>query len=576
MPTITLNDFGKGVNKDLLPAELGPGVWSDATNFRFRNGFAEKVGGIASAFNTPSATPYWLTLFPTAANRFLVRAGTAKVFVDDGTTATEITRYADPMIGNNGSFRSAGVVRIRTDTAHGLTAGVLIDVRSIAYPSVNVDGAAVTTIIDSLNFEYADAGSFISNLEGIAFRRTTGVTTDFTGGVDDRWTGASLNGVLIMNNPVNGLFAWNGSASSRMTRLYTSSSDFTPIGYIADASRVFKNYIIQMGVTVSGTKFPYRVAWSNAAEPGSTPTSFTASSTNDAGDVDLAETPGYLVDSLPLGDVNIIYKQDARHAQQYIGGNDVFRFSRLPGTDGLLARGCVVDTPLGHVFLTTSKDVKIHMGGEARSLVVGRIQSFLASDIDSTYASRSFLTVNPTKSEVWVCYPATGQTTCSKAAIWNWESDTWSFRSLSGVTYGAAGLVPTSIATDARLIVSTSGPALGLVDSGSQDFGAAVTGTLERVGLHFDDRDQFKTLHRSRWNIDTAAASTATISHGSAKTADGTVTYATGVTYTVGTTDYVDARATKGLFCAIKLVTTANAPFSVRSADLDVTAGGKR
>ena len=108
-------------------------------------------------------------------------------------------------------------------------------------------------------------------------------------------------------------------------------------------------------------------------------------------------------------------------------------------------------------------------------------------------------------------------------------------------------------------------------------FGSNVlTSTLERTGLHFDDRDQFKTLHRSRWNIDGTAGNTATISHGSSKTADGTVTYATGATYTIGTTDYVDARATAGRFCAIKLVTTAAAPFSVRSADLDVTAGGKR
>jgi hypothetical protein len=105
--------------------------------------------------------------------------------------------------------------------------------------------------------------------------------------------------------------------------------------------------------------------------------------------------------------------------------------------------------------------------------------------------------------------------------------------------------------------------------------GSAITGTLERTGMDFGDRDTFTAIQRSRWNIDGTAANTASIYHGSSKTADGSVTYASPATYTIGTTDYANARATAGRFGAVKLTTTAY-PFSVRSCDLDVTGGGKR
>ena len=43
--TIAIEDCGKGLNADLLPAELELGVWSNVKNFRVRNGFMEKWEG---------------------------------------------------------------------------------------------------------------------------------------------------------------------------------------------------------------------------------------------------------------------------------------------------------------------------------------------------------------------------------------------------------------------------------------------------------------------------------------------------------------------------------------------------
>jgi hypothetical protein len=175
-------------------------MWSDSLNMRFRNGFAEKRKGIQSSYTTPTKTPYALAAFTTSTARFLVQACTDAVFVDDGSTRTDIT-------------------------------------------------GAVT----------------------------------LTGARDDRWTLCDFNGVLVLNNSVDDPVYWNGNPASSIATISGWSA-----GNSADALRSFKYYLVALGVTKSGTKYPYRVQWSNAAEQGSLPTTWTAAATNDAGEQDVA------------------------------------------------------------------------------------------------------------------------------------------------------------------------------------------------------------------------------------------------------------------------------------------------
>lgn len=577
MPTIPLNDIGKGVNKDLLPAELGAGVWSDAVNFRFRNGFAERFDGLAVANSSGYNNTYWIDSHADATVRYVFAGGSdGKTYMFSGVY-TDVTRYADTII--IASITRVGTTATLTTTAnHGRTTGDSVEVYG-ASPS-QYNGTFTITVTGATTFTYtmgSDPGASASPVGAYVYLGSNPNFTADSGAGLQRWTGGSLNGVYVVNHPVDGLYYWPGSGT-RLRRF--------PQSYVSDSARIFKNYVVQLARTVNGTKFQHNVAWSAAAEPGSIPASFDASSTNDAGDVDLAETPGAMVDCLPLGDANIIYKQDARYAMTYIGGNDVFRFQRLPGNDGLMFRDCVVNTPVGHVFLTQSGDVMVHQGGEARSIARGRIENWIRTNYDfAVYKARGYLALCPEKSEVWVCIPKSEDSGFPYTiAAWNWENDTWGTFVLEsgvlklGLRFTRAGLWTSGTFGNEYRLISSFGVALYTLDPLRQGkfVGNVLTSTLERTGLHFDDRDQFKTLHRSRWNIDGTAGKTATISHGSSKTADGTVTYATSATYTIGTTDYVDARATKGRFCAIKLVTTSDAAFSVRSADLDVTAGGKR
>lgn len=504
-----VKDCGGGVNKDALPSELAPGMWSDALNMEFSDGFTRQRRGIQSAYNTPTAVPYFITTYSTATARFLVQASTTSVFVDDGATRTDITGTAP------------------------------------------------------------------------------------TGGRDDRWTGGDFNGILVLNNGVDSPMYWNGDTATDLATI----SGWTP-GNKADSLRAFKSWLVAGAVTKSGVKYPYRVMWSNAAEPGAIPTSWTAQSTNDAGEQDIVGI-GPIIDFLPLGDVNIIYGQEGRYAMQWIGGNDVFRFSKLPGKDGLRARGCVVQTPKGHVFMSNG-DVMIHNGSDANSIAQGRVRDWIFSNIDSSVGSRAFLTLNPQRSEVWVVFPSSGQTDCNTVAAWNWNNDTWAIHSVSGVTYGTSGLVSSTLtgaawsgdsnswasdvsswdqdeynAGEAKLILATSTPQIGLANVGSTDFGSSFTWTLERKGIRPSDADQKLVLGASRWAFDGVSATTASIYHGAADTADGDPTYATVATHTQGTSNWVNRFAKSGRYLAVKATGTSGQQLALRSFELDIREGGK-
>lgn len=509
MKPVTVGDCGKGVNKDLLASELAPGVWSDASNVRFRNGFAEKRKGTQEAFTTPTATPYWIKTFSTATARFLVQAGTATVFVDDGSTRTDITG------------------------------------------------------------------------------------TPPTGGRDDRWTGGDFNGVFVCNNGVDAPMYWNGNIA---TNLATVTA--WPGGEKADTFRPFKDWLVAGAVTIGGTKYPYRVKWSNAAEPGALPTAWAAADTNDAGDKDLVGC-GHIVDFLQLGDVNIIYCQEGRFAMQWIGGNQVFSFTRLPGRDGLMARGCVAQTPKGHVFLSAG-DVMLHNGGEASSIADGRIRQWLNNTMDTTNSGRSFLAVNPQESEVWIVFPSTGQTDCNNVAAWNWNDDTWGLFTVSGVTYGTAGLVSSGISgswsadtetwdqdvttwdqdpfasNQARLILSTSTSKIGLANTGSLDFGSRISWYLEKSGISLGDTDTVKVISRSRPHINAVAGTQVTIKHAATMNPNDTPVFENSSTFTVGTSTFANQFASGGRYGAIRIEGADDQAVALRSYEIEFAGSGGR
>lgn len=414
----------------------------------------------------------------------------------------------------------------------------------------------------------------------------------FTGAIDDRWSGGSLNGVLVLNNGVDEPQFWGGNVANNLATLTGWDSNWR-----CAAMRPFKNYLVALDVTKTGARFPHMVKWSHAADPGAIPTSWDeADPAKDAGEIDLAETSDLLVDCLPMGDVNVIYKERSMYAMQFIGQPLIWRFSRLPGDVGMLARGCAVATPLGHVVLAAG-DLILHSGQGPRSLLTGRMRRWLMANIDSANYRRSFVVANAGKNEAWACFPAVGEEACTLALVWNWVDDTLAVRELKSATYGAAGqinytavnswdLAPGSwdeasalwnqdeySPADARLLLCGAEPEISLIDTGTSFSGDAIDAVMERTGIALDDPLTVKCLRSITPRVEAPTGTELTIEFGASMDAESAPIWNAPIPYTVGSTYKADGFAT-GRFLAVRISSAGGRVWRIKSMDFDVAAMG--
>lgn len=448
-------------------------------------------------------------------------------------------------------------------------------------------GSATTrfVIYSGIASTFADDGTTRTDITGSAF----------TGAVDDRFTGGALHGVFVINNGVDQPKYWDGNTANNLATLTAWDANWR-VKFL----RPFKNFLVYGYPTKSGTAYPHTIGWSAAADPGTLPTTYDpASTTTEAGDQPIGETPDVIVDGLARGEVFLVYKEQSIYRMEYIGGQQVFAVKRLPGNFGMLARGCAADTPKGHVVLANGDVILVDGLGEPRSLMTGRLRDeFFQTRLDSTHYARSFVVANPSKTEVWVCYPSLGMMVPDKAYVWNWTDDTWGERDLQNVTYASAGLIAAQVIetndaqvgandsasgandqndftpSDSRLILASTSPALYLADSGTDFAGNAITGLIERTGLVFGDTSRTKTWLSLTPRVEASAGTVLYVQLGGAMKIGEEPTWGDPIAFTVGTDEIAYGFAT-GKYLSYRIYSTGAQGWAIKSIDCDVKPMGR-
>lgn len=568
--------FGNGLNADALPSELGEGFVNACIDTRFRNGFAEVIGGKSSSIVSYSDEPAWLGQLYTRTATYIVgvgsTAGSAGVYTLGGAASvTDITRRIEGVTISNAT--AAGTtVTITTSSAHGRSTGNIVSAWGFIPSTYNVESASIT-VTSATTFTYVvPSAPAVSPATSMGMYSRAGAS-NFTS--SSPYTGGDLNGVLIINSVADGCYYWAGDTTIPVRKIVGS--------YNALVGIPFGNFVVQLAPVISGTRYSSRICWSDAAEPGSVPTTFTAATGNQAGDVDKPEI-GELVFAKPLGDDLIVYGTRGRIVMRYIGGNDVFQFTKLPGEEGLYSTTTVSDFPGGHVFVDLNRRILAHSGGVCEDISTGRVQSLIGAGGNPA----SWVVSHPRQNEMWIGYAtalnASAGSASTYALIWNWKEKTWGRATVDNEKFGLSATPTSSVATSRLLFVGASG-SLQEYDTNESNTTDPV-GQITRYGIDAGDSDTIKNLQRSRWNVDNVSSLSATfgVKHGSSMYADTSPTMNAEVAYTVGTSDYVASRATGGRFMAVQFTIrpTASAAdpdqysIRVRSADLDFTTGGKR
>ena len=440
-----------------------------------------------------------------------------------------------------------------------------------------------------------------------------------------RWTGTNLGGVIILNNSVEVPQFWQFPISHN--QLLADLPNW-PATDRCRVIRAYKNFLVACNIDRSGTAFPQKVKWSHSADVGAVPSSWDpADPTLDAGEFDMPQQGGAILDELVLRDINVIYRNEATWGQQFIGGNNIFRHWALFATSGILATDCVKEF-YGKHFVVTTDDVIVHDGQVPQSVIHNRARDFFFADLDNSDYDRTYVVHNRADKEMWVCYPTSGNTLPNRAMVWSYAENHWSFRDLPGISHMAYGVldsgaldawdgsqgawneqsltwatISSTWSTDTTTWSSDSRPwnyrtydaqLLDLMmadptavrtykgDDTNTNNGTAMTSRIERTGLIVVGRDKVDMYARKEIRAvypKLSGTGTINIYVGQQNAVDEAVTWSAARPYTIGTdykADFTGDRASNGRIMSVAFESTGDVNWALHSYELDIEVSGDR
>jgi hypothetical protein len=425
---------------------------------------------------------------------------------------------------------------------------------------------------------------------------------DYTFDSSIGWTGTIIEGKAVLNNGADVPQMWTPNLANDLTALTGWDANWR-----TGAMRVIKQYLVALDVTKSGVHNPYMIKWSHRAPEGGVPTSWDETDeTLDAGEWDLPAEGGWVVDGIPLRDLLCVYKEYETWLMQYVGGIDVFKFTRAFSSFGMLTRRCAAEFFNGRHVVFTGDDVVLHDGQQSKSIADFKTRRLIASLIDPSTFERMFVTANFKAKEVSVCFPEVGSTWSNKALVWNWVQDTWGVRDLPDVAFMASGLVDPgdtgSIWSGASgtwdtdtvswgertynpaqrdlLMALPSVTKLMLFDSTQQFAGANMTSYVEKTGIGFplkiNQPPDFTTrkLVKALWpRISGTQGGTVNVSVGAQELIGGPIAWGTAQPFVIGSTEFLDPLI-EGRMHALKFESNSNIEWKLEGYDIDVSSTG--
>ena len=255
--------------------------------------------------------------------------------------------------------------------------------------------------------------------------------------VDQPWqySSALLNGVPVFTNGLDAPQYWAGDVGTPFDEL----PDW-PSGSTCKSLAAFKYHLFALDIDESGGHFEGKVMWSDAAEPGTVPASWTPAGDNEAGSTELADTPGPALIAVPLRGSLLIYKRSSLYAADYVERGDIFTFRTLFTSSGALSRHAVCDINGQHLVVTDG-DIVLTDGTNRRSVGEARFREYLFANIDATHYENLFTHYNRAKGEALIAFPTSGNQHCTQALVYDVARDSFGIRDLDNVTCAAVGVI---------------------------------------------------------------------------------------------------------------------------------------
>lgn len=427
------------------------------------------------------------------------------------------------------------------------------------------------------------------------------------------WTGGTFNGWEVFNAPGtiyagtgNGLFpcAFDQTAFPRpAAAVVLPGWKTTPGEWRTYALRPFRDFLVAMQ-RWSGANFKYEntVFWSDAAGTG-LPATWTPAAGNQAGDADLNDTPGPLIDGYVLGDDFIIFKPGSCIRMAYVGGSEVFQFSTLNSAAGIINRNCAVPYE-GRLLVFGPNDIyALSRDGSTESLLTDGMRRYIYERIKPDHWDACSLQLSGAEGRLYAFYGNVPSTANSEyftpdAAVLDLRTGRWGHVGLRGEA--GTGLGFSSTATISRTPQATAATSSGLssrvwlIGSGASTNNIYVLdcpemdligevgnlhpegSSLIRRAIDLDAPQRSKTVTGLRLLMDAADGEYFSVTLTGRQLLDGASTETSGtMTWTAGTTQQLDCLVSGKFFdLTITNIYQINVPWKLYGVELDYNLAG--
>jgi len=446
MPLVPIENLGQiGIIKDTPPYNLPPNAWSDGNNVRLLDNGVKKIAGYQEVMATCPFAPYYIHPYLSSAGTYYwIAYGATDIAVWNGSTWTDVVRQATLQL--NGSVSaSAGTITVDAGAALtalatsgtlsiGIDTGTANKYEVLSYSSRNTS-TGVITLSGTTAYLHPD------NAVVTPIGSTSTTDSDYGANTTNRrWTSTNLNGLVVATNGNDTPQMWPLSAG-----IPSLSSPFMelrnwPSGTKCKSIRSFRTFLVGLNWERSNEE-PRLVKWSTEASYGNPPSTWDETdATLDAGEYELSDTPGDIIDGLPLGDSFMIYKDDSIYIMNYVGTPYIFSFKLLSPTIGLLAKEAVAEFEGGHFFMGNS-DFYVCNGQTVTPMLSNKLRRTVFDELNGDNYQKCFVAADYVRNEMMACYPAGSSTVVNKALIWNWKDNTFSFRDLPDTSHISSGIV---------------------------------------------------------------------------------------------------------------------------------------
>lgn len=470
---------------------------------------------------------------------------------------------------------------------------------------ISVDPYWLTSIVQDNDAYWVYAGvNDIYATDGTIQANLTRDNNRYSMNTDKGWTGGVMGGVIFANNGVDTPQQWSSPAS--LSTRFTDLSNW-PTDATCQSLRSFKQFMIAMdytrgsGESNSGVNFPRLLKWSNSAAFNTVPSSWDETdATQDAGEYELADTPGRIVDGSELRDAFMIYKEDSVWGMQFIGPPFIFRFYKISESTGAINRRCTAEFPNGH-FVFGVNDCYVNDGQNLTSVLDQRSRREVFDQLGGGNFTKCFVTPYFIRSEMWACYPTEGSTWANRALVWNWRTNAIEFRDLPEVAFIHQGVSPTvSVGGDSPtwisgtawdenigswddtntydptraypLMASPANQKIFIADQSNTFDTVAFTSRIERTGLAFGDMSMVKQCTGVRIKME--ASGSVDIYVGSQFSTDEAVTWEGPFAFNPATDYKIDCRVS-GRLLAFAVESTADMSWKLVEYDMQIAPAGR-